>query len=157
VNLIDVCCITSVMVSICQCYKELQSGYKGSTFPVYFWNWSQALVLLSHWLTFIITQPVSSFTEICFYKDVIVHRSFHMSFILCVGLVFYHFEFLLSWKVAQRGLLKRTKKKNLCIWMILFVQQYVCVVEFCVGMVMTCSAFRCRNKFVKGSSIRFFK
>ena len=30
--------------------------YKGSTFPVYFWNSSQALVLLSHWLTFIIIQ-----------------------------------------------------------------------------------------------------
>ena len=30
--------------------------YKGSTFPVYFWNSSQALVLLSYWLTFIIIQ-----------------------------------------------------------------------------------------------------
>jgi len=33
------------------------------------------------------------FTEICFYKDVILHRSFHWSFVL--------FEFLLGWKVAQ--------------------------------------------------------
>ena len=57
-------------------------------------------------------KPVSSFTEICFYKDVILHRSFHLSFTLCLRLVSYHFEFLLSWKVAQRGLFKRTKKKK---------------------------------------------
>jgi len=31
-----------------RCYKEWRQGYKGSTFPVYFWNWGQALILLSH-------------------------------------------------------------------------------------------------------------
>ena len=47
------------------------------------------------------------FTEICFYKVVILHRSFHWSFVL--------FEFILGWKVAQRALFKKTKKCQSCI------------------------------------------
>ena len=47
---------------------------------------------------------------ICFYKDVIQHRSFHSSFILCILLRVLSVEFPVCWKVAQRGLVKRTKQ-----------------------------------------------
>ena len=70
-------CCNIIGTNVCRCYKERRQGYRVSTFPVYFWNWSQALVLLSHWLTFTTIQASFIVYWDLFYKDVILHRSFH--------------------------------------------------------------------------------
>ena len=80
-----------------RCYKEWRQGYKGSTFPVYFWNSSRALVLPSHWQTFVMIQA----------RFLIVHWDLFLQgcytvqkFSLQFYTVFYFLFLSLSWKVA---------------------------------------------------------
>ena len=60
------------------------------------WRW--------HWWWHCDLKPVSSFTEISFYKDVILHRCtevFTWVLYFVFYFVFYHFEFLLSWNLES--------------------------------------------------------